>query len=83
MAALGGGEVALRALEGPAVAIVLGGDPLDIGPENSIAQPRHLRWNFVASERARIDVAAAAWQRQDATMFPPVPGETEFIPLPD
>jgi redox-sensitive bicupin YhaK (pirin superfamily) len=82
MAALQSGPASLRALDGPALAVVLGGDPLDPGPENSSTQPRHLRWNFVASDRARIDVASAAWQRQDATMFPPVPGETEFIPLP-
>lgn len=82
MRALRDGESRLRAVDGPVLAIVLGGDPLDPGPENTVAQPRHLRWNFVASTRASIDEAAAAWQRQDARQFPPVPGETEFIPLP-
>jgi redox-sensitive bicupin YhaK (pirin superfamily) len=36
-------------------------------------------WNFVASSRALIDAASKRWQEQQ---FPPVPGETEFIPLP-
>jgi redox-sensitive bicupin YhaK (pirin superfamily) len=66
----------------PARLVVLGGDPLDPGPENTIAQPRHLRWNFVASSRADLDTATAAWQRQDPLAFPPVPGETEFIAWP-
>lgn len=57
---------------GDARLIVLGGDPLD--------GPRHIWWNFVASSRQRIDEAAAAWK---AGRFDAVPGETEFIPLPD
>jgi redox-sensitive bicupin YhaK (pirin superfamily) len=40
---------------------------------------RHLWWNFVASTQERIDAAKARWARGE---FPPVPGETEFIPLP-
>jgi redox-sensitive bicupin YhaK (pirin superfamily) len=42
--------------------------------------PRHLWWNFVASSEARIQAAKARW-RNDG--FPAVPGETEFIPLPE
>jgi redox-sensitive bicupin YhaK (pirin superfamily) len=41
---------------------------------------RLIWWNFVASSRALIDEASARWREQ---RFPPVPGETEFIPLPD
>ena len=41
---------------------------------------RHIWWNFVASSRALIDEASARWREQ---RFPPVPGETEFIPLPE
>jgi redox-sensitive bicupin YhaK (pirin superfamily) len=37
-------------------------------------------WNFVASRRERIAQAADDWA---AGRFPPVPGETEFIPLPE
>jgi redox-sensitive bicupin YhaK (pirin superfamily) len=41
---------------------------------------RLLWWNFVASSRALIDEASARWREM---RFPPVPGETEFIPLPE
>jgi redox-sensitive bicupin YhaK (pirin superfamily) len=37
-------------------------------------------WNFVASTKALIDEAKARWQAQS---FAAVPGETEFIPLPE
>lgn len=42
--------------------------------------PRHVWWNFVSSSRERIEQAKADWR---AKRFGPVPGETEFIPLPD
>lgn len=51
--------------------MLLGGDPLD--------GPRYLHWNFVSSRREAIIAAREAWQNG---RFPPVPGETEFIPLP-
>jgi hypothetical protein len=41
---------------------------------------RHIWWNFVASSRALIDAASERWREQ---RFPPIPGETEFIPLPE
>ncbi len=41
---------------------------------------RLIWWNFVASSRERIEAAKATWQAQ---RFGQVPGETEFIPLPD
>ena len=41
---------------------------------------RLIWWNFVASSRELIDAASERWRTQG---FPPVPGETEFIPLPD
>jgi redox-sensitive bicupin YhaK (pirin superfamily) len=42
--------------------------------------PRYIWWNFVASSQERIERAKEQWQRQQ---FAPVPGETEFIPLPN
>lgn len=65
------------------LAVVVGGEPLDIGEENSARQPRHLRWNFVASRQADIDAATAAWQVGDEARFPAVPGESDRIPWPD
>jgi redox-sensitive bicupin YhaK (pirin superfamily) len=52
--------------------MLLGGAPLD--------GRRFVWWNFVSSDAARIEQAKADWQ---AGRFPPVPGETEFIPLPE
>ena len=52
--------------------MLLGGEPMD--------GPRYLTWNFVSSSVERIEQAKADWKAQ---AFPPVAGETEFIPLPD
>lgn len=52
--------------------VVLGGEPF--------ATPRHIWWNLVSSSRERIEEAKKQWK--DGT-FPMVPGETEFIPLPE
>jgi redox-sensitive bicupin YhaK (pirin superfamily) len=41
---------------------------------------RHIWWNFVASSREAIEEAKTRWREGG---FPPVPEETEFIPLPE
>ena len=46
----------------------------------ALAGERHIWWNFVASSKERIEQAKTDWR---AGNFAPVPGETEFIPLPD
>ena len=66
-----GTEVIASSAEG-ARFVVFGGAPLD--------GPRHVWWNFVASREERIRQAAEDWK---AGRFAQVPGETEFIPLPD
>jgi redox-sensitive bicupin YhaK (pirin superfamily) len=43
------------------------------------AEERFIYWNFVATDHARIEEAKKQWQAQQ---FEPVPGETDFIPLP-
>lgn len=50
---------------------IFGGEPF---PEEHF-----IYWNFVSSDKARIEKAKQDWQEQK---FSPVPGETEFIPLP-
>lgn len=52
--------------------VVIGGAPLD--------GPRFITWNFVSSRRERILQAGEDWQAQRMGQ---VPGETEFIPLPE
>jgi redox-sensitive bicupin YhaK (pirin superfamily) len=66
-----GAKSTLRAL-GPARAMLLGGE--------RFPTPRYIWWNFVASSQERIERAKERWQRRE---FPAVPGETEFIPLPN
>jgi hypothetical protein len=52
--------------------VLIGGEPLD--------GHRFMWWNFVSSSKERIKRAADDWE---AHCFPKVPGETEWIPLPD
>ncbi len=56
----------------PARLLLLGGAPLD--------GPRHIWWNFVSSRKQRLEQAKDDWKHG---RFAPVPGETEFIPLPE
>src|SRR6476660_1211578 len=52
--------------------MALGGGPID--------DNRHIWWNFVSSRRDRIEQAKADWKM---ARFDTVPGDTEFIPLPE
>lgn len=52
--------------------MLLGGAPLD--------GPRHIWWNFVSSSPERIERAKADWKEG---RFGKVPGDDEFIPLPE
>jgi redox-sensitive bicupin YhaK (pirin superfamily) len=64
-------EVTLEAAE-PLRLMALGGAPLD--------GQRHIWWNFVSSRKERIEQAKDDWRNG---RFAEVPGETEFIPLPE
>lgn len=66
------GRDAHLSASGPTRLMLLGGDPMD--------GPRHIWWNFVSSSKDRIEQAKADWKQRN---FPPVPQETEFIPLPE
>jgi redox-sensitive bicupin YhaK (pirin superfamily) len=66
-----GDRIAIRAATAARLAIV-GGAAMD--------GPRHIWWNFVSSRKERIEQAKAEWK---AGRFSSVPGETEFIPLPE
>jgi redox-sensitive bicupin YhaK (pirin superfamily) len=58
--------------QGAARLMLLGGAPLD--------GERHLWWNFVSSSKERIERAKRDWSEG---RFALVPGETDFIPLPE
>jgi redox-sensitive bicupin YhaK (pirin superfamily) len=65
-----GSDVEIRA-GASATVMLVGGAKMD--------GTRLIWWNFVSSSRERIEQAKSDW-REDR--FPPVPGETERIPLP-
>ncbi|RUO31083.1 pirin family protein [Aliidiomarina soli] len=65
------GAVTVKALETTQIAI-LGGQGLG---------PRHIEWNFVSTDPAKIEQAKRDWK---AERFAKVPGDdSEFIPLPE
>jgi redox-sensitive bicupin YhaK (pirin superfamily) len=66
-----GSEIIVNAVS-PARFMALGGEPLE--------GERHIFWNFVSSRSERIDQAAQDWRNG---RFPIVPGDPEFIPLPE
>ncbi|KQP30572.1 pirin [Methylobacterium sp. Leaf104] len=66
-----GDRISVRASEASRF-MVLGGEPMD--------GPRHLWWNFVSSRPERIEQAKEDWRQ---ARFDTVPGESEFIPLPE
>lgn len=65
------GDEPMVSADADARVVLVGGEPLG---------PRFMWWNFVSSRRERIVQAADDWAQG---RFAPVPGETEFIPLPD
>ncbi len=65
-----GAVVRLRA-SAPSRVMVVGGEPLG---------RRHIWWNFVSSSNERIEQAKRDWAE---SRLGKVPGDDEFIPLPD
>ncbi|HQU51171.1 MAG TPA: pirin-like C-terminal cupin domain-containing protein, partial [Casimicrobiaceae bacterium] len=72
LAVLAPGRAVTLSASGPARAMLIGGARLD--------GERFLWWNFVSSSRERIERARDDWRER---RYPSVPGETDFIPLPD
>ncbi len=66
-----GDRITVRAAQ-PARIVMLGGAAMD--------GPRYIWWNFVSSRKERIEQAKADWK---AGRFEAVPGDSEFIPLPE
>jgi len=73
MLALEPGEEVTLYADAPARVMLLGGAPLD--------GPRHIWWNFVSSDKERIERAKQEWKDGK---FGTIPGDDqEFIPLPE
>jgi redox-sensitive bicupin YhaK (pirin superfamily) len=73
MLALEPGEEVTLYTDAPARVMLLGGAPLD--------GPRHIWWNFVSSDKERIERAKQEWKDGK---FGTIPGDDqEFIPLPE
>ena len=65
-----GSDLTLAAA-GDSRVMIIGGDGLG---------ERHIWWNFVASSKDRIERAKSDWREN---RFGKVPGDDEFIPLPE
>ena len=72
LATLSPGAAVQLSANAPTRLVVIGGDALDAH--------RFMWWNFVSSRKERIVQAGEDW---DAQAMGQVPGETEFIPLPE
>ncbi len=83
-------ELAGEKIAAGAMAVLTEGVPVDLVARvdsriaifggASMDGERHLWWNFVSSRAERIEQAKADWRQG---RFAAVPGESEFIPLPD
>lgn len=71
MAILAPGTAPALTLDAGASVMLVGGEPVG---------KRLIWWNFVAADQERMEQAKADWK---AGRFPSIPGETEFIPLPE
>lgn len=72
MAVIQTGTVVSMQTGAAARVMIIGGEPF---PEK-----RNIWWNFVSTSAERIDLAKREWKEGG---FEQVPGETEFIPLPE
>lgn len=72
LAVLGNDSRSTLATEGGAHVMICGGDTLE--------GDRIIWWNFVSSSRERLERAKSDWNEG---RFDKVPGEVDFIPLPD
>jgi redox-sensitive bicupin YhaK (pirin superfamily) len=66
-----GADIAVEGIEGSRT-MLLGGEPID--------GQRNIWWNFVSSSKERIEQAKDDWA---SGRFEKVPGDDEFIPLPE
>lgn len=66
------GTKAVTRFSSDVIFMIFGGVPF--------ATPRHIWWNLVSSSKEKIEFAKQQWK---SGTFPMVPGETEFIPLPE
>ena len=83
-------EIAGERFEGPRLLIFRLGDRITVRAlrrsrlmflgGTAMEGPRYIWWNFVSSRLERIEEAKEEWK---SGRFKPVPGETEFIPLPE
>lgn len=83
-------EIAGDRFEGPRLLIFRPGDRITVRATKAarmmflggaaLEGPRYIWWNFVSSRKERIEDAKEDWK---SGRFKPVPGETEFIPLPE
>ncbi|MGP0089693.1 MAG: pirin family protein [Xanthobacteraceae bacterium] len=83
-------DIAGERFEGPRLLVFRPGDRITVTAVRpsrlmflggaALEGPRYIWWNFVSSSRERIESAKEDWKMN---RFAPVPGDFEFIPLPE
>ncbi len=83
-------EISGQSFEGPRLLVFRPGDRIAVKAKRrsrlmflggtAMEGPRYIWWNFVSSRKERIEEAKQDWK---TGRFKPVPGEHEFIPLPN
>jgi redox-sensitive bicupin YhaK (pirin superfamily) len=83
-------EIAGDSFEAPRLLVFRPGDRITVAAKRrarlmflagaAMEGPRYIWWNFVSSRKERIEEAKEDWKMG---RFRAVPGETEFIPLPE
>jgi hypothetical protein len=83
-------EIANERFEGPRLLIFRPGDRISVRAVaasrmmflggDALEGPRYIWWNFVSSSKERIEQAKHDWT---TGRFAAVPGEHDFIPLPE
>lgn len=83
-------EIAGDRFEGPRLLVFRPGDRITVRATKpsrmmflggaALEGPRYIWWNFVSSRKERIEDAKEDWK---SGRFKQVPGETDFIPLPE
>jgi len=83
-------DIAGQSFEGPRLLVFRPGDRITVKAKRrarmmflggtAMEGPRYIWWNFVSSRKERIEEAKQDWK---TGRFKPVPGESEFIPLPN
>lgn len=76
---LGAGELLVSKAEGKCALELAANSHILLFGGAAFPEQRHIFWNFVSTDKARIEKAKQDWKGR---AFPAVPGDTSYVPLP-